>query len=256
MTTHSDTCASNSLPPGQTWVVTGTDTEIGKTWATATLAGEILRRTGRVHIDKPVQTGLKPGEPGDVDECMELLGHPGGLTGSEGVRLGPAMAPRDALRYTDAQATELPTLETHVSRWSAYLTTSRSLVIEGSGGVTVALTADGDTTVDAVRALRGRSGGEISADAGAHLVLVCRPGLGTQNHTELALEHLNRRGVQPTWLVVSGTSDRPDDVERANLDFLSSLAAEHRSRLFTIRRGSLCLREFPRGPRPTVTVRG
>ena len=256
MTTHSDTCASTSLPPGQTWVVTGTDTDIGKTWTTAALAGEILRRTGRVHIDKPVQTGLKPGEPGDADECLELLGHPGGVTGSESVRLGPAMAPRDALRYSDAPATELPTLGTHVSRWSSHLATSRSLVIEGSGGVTVALTSDGETTVDAVLALRGRSGGGVPVDPGAHLVLVCRPGLGTQNHTELALEHLSRRGVLPTCLVVSGTSERPDDVERANLDYLASLAAEYRSRLFTIRRDCLCLQEFPREARPTGTVGG
>jgi dethiobiotin synthetase len=57
-------------------------------------------------------------------------------------------------------------------------------------------------------------------------------------------------------MVVSGTSDRPDDVERANLDFLASLAAEHRSRLFTIRRDCLCLREFPPEARPTGTVGG
>ncbi|MDN5617141.1 dethiobiotin synthase [Rothia sp. HC945] len=256
MTTHSDTCASKSLPPGRTWVVTGTDTEIGKTWTTAALAGEILRRTGGSHIDKPVQTGLKPGEPGDVEECLELLGHPGGLTGSEGVRLGPAMAPRDALRCSDAPATDLPGLGAHVSRWSSHLRTSRSLVIEGSGGVTVALTPDGETTVDVVQALRGPSDGGTPTDPGAHLVLVCRPGLGTQNHSELAMEHLDRRGVLPTCLVVSGTSDRPDDVERANLNFLARLAAEYRAKLFTIRRGSLCLREFPCDTRPTVTARG
>ncbi|WP_165168369.1 ATP-dependent dethiobiotin synthetase BioD [Rothia uropygialis] len=244
MITPSDPCATGSLPQTSIWVVTGTDTEVGKTWTTAVLAGENLREAGRVHIDKPVQTGLKPGEPGDVEECLEMMGHPKGLTGSEGTRLGPAMAPRDALDWSDSTDVELPSLESHLARWNSRLSASTTLVIEGSGGVTVALTSEGETAVDVVDTLRRRTESAAAGKPKVRLALVCRPGLGTQNHTQLAMEHLDRRGVLPSCLVVSGTSARPDAVERANLRFLVRLAAKYRARMFTIQRGSLRLEEF------------
>ncbi|WP_165000954.1 MULTISPECIES: ATP-dependent dethiobiotin synthetase BioD [Micrococcaceae] len=247
MITPSDPCATSSLPQTSIWVVTGTDTEVGKTWTTAVFAGEILRGTGQVHIDKPVQTGLQPGEPGDVEECFDLMGHPKGLTGSEGARLGPAMAPRDALDWSDSTDVELPSMESHLARWNSHLSTSTTLVIEGSGGVTVALTPEGETVVEVVETLRRRADRVAAGNLRVRLALVCRPGLGTQNHTQLAMEHLDRRGVLPSCLVVSGTSSRPDAVERANLRFLMHRAAEYRARMFTIQRGSLCLEEFRGG---------
>ena len=42
-------------------VVTGTDTDVGKTWGTAALAARALVAGLRVHVDKPVQTGVAPG---------------------------------------------------------------------------------------------------------------------------------------------------------------------------------------------------
>lgn len=44
-------------------VVTGTDTDVGKTWGTAALAARALVAGLRVHVDKPVQTGVAPGRP-------------------------------------------------------------------------------------------------------------------------------------------------------------------------------------------------
>jgi molybdopterin-guanine dinucleotide biosynthesis protein len=48
--------------------VTGTDTGVGKTVVTAALAVILRARRKKVAVVEPTQTGVRPGEPGDVDE--------------------------------------------------------------------------------------------------------------------------------------------------------------------------------------------
>ena len=85
--------------------------------------------------------------------------------------------------------------------------------------------------MDAVRALR-----EAGLDAG--LTVVARPGLGTQNHARLTVEHAAARGVAPERILVSGVAADPDPVERANLVFLARLAGAHGAVLETVPRGT------------------
>src|SRR4051794_41257427 len=51
-------------------VVSGTDTGVGKTVVTAALAA----LAGDVAVVKPAQTGVAPGEPGDLDHVRALTG--------------------------------------------------------------------------------------------------------------------------------------------------------------------------------------
>ncbi|MEO7079601.1 MAG: dethiobiotin synthase, partial [Rhodococcus sp. (in: high G+C Gram-positive bacteria)] len=54
--------------------VTGTSTDVGKTIVTAALAATV-RASGRsVAVCKPAQTGIAPGEPGDLEEISRLTG--------------------------------------------------------------------------------------------------------------------------------------------------------------------------------------
>jgi dethiobiotin synthetase len=55
-------------------VVTGTDTEVGKTVVTAALAALARARGEKVTVVKPVQTGVRADEPGDLDEVRRLSG--------------------------------------------------------------------------------------------------------------------------------------------------------------------------------------
>ena len=57
-------------------LVTGTGTEIGKTIATAALTALVLARGSRVAVLKPAQTGLAPGDAGDVDVVRSLAATP------------------------------------------------------------------------------------------------------------------------------------------------------------------------------------
>ena len=52
--------------------VTGTDTGVGKTWATAALAQAFLLAGRGVVVVKPVQTGVESDEPTDADEIKGL----------------------------------------------------------------------------------------------------------------------------------------------------------------------------------------
>jgi dethiobiotin synthetase len=56
------------------YFVTGTDTEVGKTVVTAALVAILRARRKNVAVVKPAQTGVQPGEPGDVDEVRRLAG--------------------------------------------------------------------------------------------------------------------------------------------------------------------------------------
>ncbi|MFI6673955.1 ATP-dependent dethiobiotin synthetase BioD [Kribbella sp. NPDC050470] len=56
-------------------IITGTDTGVGKTIATAALATRAAL-AGSVAIVKPAQTGVTPEEPGDLDEIRRLTAQP------------------------------------------------------------------------------------------------------------------------------------------------------------------------------------
>src|SRR5699024_6541525 len=78
------------------YVVTGTDTDVGKTVVTAALVAAALHRGDRVAVYKPTQTGVLPGQDGDVQNTAKWLGAPDRLSVLEGVRLLEPMAPVDA----------------------------------------------------------------------------------------------------------------------------------------------------------------
>ncbi|MYS25923.1 AAA family ATPase, partial [Streptomyces sp. SID7804] len=55
-------------------VVTGTDTEVGKTVVTAAVAAAALAAGRSVAVLKAAQTGVGPDEPGDAEEVARLAG--------------------------------------------------------------------------------------------------------------------------------------------------------------------------------------
>jgi dethiobiotin synthetase len=186
-------------------VVTGTDTDVGKTVVTAAVVAT-LRAAGRgVVAYKPTQTGVSPDEPGDMAEVGRLTGAPT----SEGVRLRAAMAPRPAAALEGAT---LPTLDDHLAAVHRLGRHHDHVVIEGAGGLLVELTEAGETVADLARAL---------VDAGT--VLAARSALGTLNHTMLTREALLHRRVRQLGVVIGGWPDEPSVVETTNRDYLEGL---------------------------------
>ena len=109
-------------------VVTGTDTDVGKTVVTAAIAAVLAGSGRRVAVYKPAQTGVAPDEPGDVAEVTRLAG----VGGSEGVRLLAPMAPRAAAALEGAA---LPGLADHVAAVRDLASSHDHVLVEGAGGL-------------------------------------------------------------------------------------------------------------------------
>jgi dethiobiotin synthase len=187
-------------------VVTGTDTDVGKTIATAALAAALTARRRTVAVYKPVQAGTDGGS-GDIDVVRRLAGI---SDVHEGIRLRDPMAPVAAAARS---GTNLPPVSEH-ARTADHLAQARDhILIEGSGGLLVHLDQLGHTLADLAT--------RCACPAAA--VLVCRAGLGTLNHTELTLEALARRGVPVLGVLIGSWPRRPSAIDESNRAYLDAL---------------------------------
>jgi dethiobiotin synthase len=167
--------------------ITGTDTEVGKTY----VAARLLRWLRGQGIDavpmKPVQTGAEEGYAPDLESCLAA----GGLEPTDEERrlmapccYGPACSPHLAGRM----AGEFPSIERIVGCARALEQHHDCVLAEGAGGVLVPLD-ESVTMLDLMRELA------------YPVLLVARAGLGTVNHSLLSLRALQAAGLRVTGVV-------------------------------------------------------
>ena len=188
-------------------IVTGTGTGVGKTIVTAAVAALARERGSRVAVVKPGQTGVGPGDPGDLDEVRRLS-----LVDDlhEHSRFPDPLAPATAARVAGRHPLDVAT-SIAATRW---LAASHDLVlVEGAGGLLVHYDNDGATIADWADALD------------APVLLVTHATLGTLNHTALTLEALAHRGLDLAGVVIGSWLDAPDLAARCNIRDLETLAA-------------------------------
>ena len=185
-------------------LVTGTDTGVGKTITTAALAA-LLRGTGRrVAVYKPCQSGAAAGDS-DTAEIGRLAG---GVTTETGVVLQEPLAPVAAAAV---DGTPLPRVAAHADRVRELAADHDHVLVEGAGGLLVALDSDGGTLA------------ELGSILAAAFVLVARPALGTLNHTALTLEALAARDLLVLGVLLGSWPRTPDVVHFSNRQVLGSL---------------------------------
>lgn len=182
-------------------VVTGTDTDVGKTVTTAALAAALIAGGRSVAVYKPTQAGTDAGGDGDVDTIRRLTGV---TAASEGIRLPEPMAPVAAAARAGVP---LPPVRAHLDAIHALAGRHDHTLVEGAGGLLVHLDQDGNTLADLAVGLPGSL---------ASVLVVCRSGLGTLNHTDLVLEALASRRVPVAGLVIGSWPAEPMDVDRDN----------------------------------------
>lgn len=187
-------------------VVTGTGTEVGKTVVTAAVAALARARGRSVAVLKPAQTGVAPGESGDVDEVVRLAGD---VEGVELARFPEPLAPATAARRAGMEPVETHRVAEAVEKLNAM---HDLVLVEGAGGLLVRFDDAGATLADVARLL------------GAPVLVVAPAGLGTLNATALTAEALRARELEPLGVVVGSWPAVPDLAARCNLEDLPEAA--------------------------------
>lgn len=186
-------------------VVTGTDTGVGKTVATAALACHARLAGVDVAVCKPVQTGCADGDD-DLAEVARLSG----VTELHGLAGFPEpLAPVPAATRAGMA---LPTRDALTSWVRGVDAPNRLTMVEGAGGLLVELGHGGVTLRD------------LAMDLAAPVLVVVAPGLGTLNHTALTLEALTSQGISCAGLVIGTWPLLAGAAELGNRDALAGLA--------------------------------
>ena len=182
-------------------IVTGTGTGVGKTVVTAALAA---CATGEVAVVKPVQTGVRPGEDGDLAEISRLSGirrlH-------EFARYPDPLSPERA-----AARSGLPALVLDDAVQRILALDPELVLVEGAGGLLVRYADDGWTIAD------------LACKLGAPAVVVTTAALGTLNATALTLEAMAHRGIELAGLIIGSWPAVPGLAERCNVADLERVA--------------------------------
>jgi dethiobiotin synthetase len=186
-------------------LITGTDTDVGKTIVTSAIAAAAQAAGLRVAVVKPGQTGTADGGPTDADLVNRLARpHTVRTLASYPDPLAPLAAARVAA---------LPPLELYevVDAVRAEAESHDLVLVEGAGGLLVPMGVRpaGDPWTFA----------DLAVTLGVGTIVVTRAGLGTLNHTALTLEALARRGV-PAGVVLGAWPAEPELVHWANLSEL------------------------------------
>ena len=186
-------------------VITGTDTGVGKTVATAALACHARLAGIAVAVCKPVQTGSADG-----DDDVADVGRLSGVTELHGLaRLPEPLAPAAA---AERAGIPLPTRSDLGSAVTGVDRPGQLTLVEGAGGLLVEIGSEGATLRD------------LALDLAAPVLVVVRPGLGTLNHTALTLEALASHNVWCAGLVIGAWPREPGTIETGNCDALSAMA--------------------------------
>lgn len=189
--------------PGRIVVVTGTDTDVGKTITTAALAA-VAATTGTVVVVKPVQTGVGPHDGGDAAEVHRLTG----CATQEFTTLPDPLAPDTAALV---RGTPIPRVAEYADRIQVLAQFHDTVLVEGAGGLLVRLDGAGGTILD------------LAEQLGAEVLIVTTARLGTLNHTELTVAALRSRGIEPAGLILGSWPSAPGLAEECNADDLPRL---------------------------------
>jgi dethiobiotin synthetase len=201
-------------PSARVLLVTGTGTGVGKTVTVAAAVAAAQALGHRVAVVKPVQTGLRPGEPGDLADVVRLAGP---VETHELVRLPDPLAPDTAARVAGVA---IPPVAEHAA-YVAGLARRGDLdlvIVEGAGGLLVRLDPAGGDLSDLGQVL-------VAEALEPSFVVVAAASLGTLNHSALTAEALRHRRLTCAGFVIGSWPQPPDEPDLAMLCNLEDLPA-------------------------------
>jgi len=189
------------------WFVTGTDTGVGKSRASAALLHALRARHPRCVGMKPVAAGAEPDASGQLqnDDTLALRAASNVAVPPEldnPVLLADPMSPHIAA----ARAGRTIAIEPIVAAYRALAEHADAVVVEGAGGFLVPLTPR-------------LTGGDLAAALGLPVILVVGLRLGCLNHALLTRDAIAARGLRLVGWIASRLDPAMPEQE-ANLDYL------------------------------------
>jgi len=183
--------------------VTGTDTGVGKTFATALLT-RALRRAG---LDTIALKPLCSGDRGDAEVLRSAAGDELGIDEVNPLWFQTPVAPLVAARMEDRKVS-VPGL----ADWFRTVSAGRkSVLVEGAGGW-LAPVAEGALIADLCAALS------------LPVILVAANRLGCVNHALLTIESIRARGLECLGIILNTIQATPDEATRTNRGLLEEFS--------------------------------
>lgn len=184
--------------PDQGLFITGTDTDVGKTFVGAVIVRSLTRKGYRVGPYKPVASGceLVDGQlqSGDAKSLWEAAGCPASLQRVCPQRFAAPLAPNlAAAAEGSAVAAEL--LRSGLQAWSGECDLA---IVEGAGGL-YSPVSDSDFNVD------------LAKDFDYPVLIVAANRLGTINATLLSIQVAQQAGLRVAGVVLNTVELRPQD---------------------------------------------
>lgn len=184
--------------------LTGTDTDVGKTFFAALLV-RTLREAGRDAV------GYKPVVSGGWDDVDALVAAADGCETRETTCAEFLEMPASPLTAAWAEQRELDPARL-VAGYHALAARHEIVVVEGAGGWLVPITPRYAIA-------------DLAAELGLPVIVVVRNRLGAINHALLTLESITARGLRPLGLVLNHVNRSADPASHTNRATFSLLPA-------------------------------
>ena len=178
--------------------VTGTDTEVGKTWISCALIRMLRQRVSRVGAYKPVASGLNNEADSDAYQLWEATGRLESLQMVCPQSFIAPLAPPVAASL-EGREVDQALLEQGAHAWNERCD---FLVVEGAGGLLSPLTFESTNS-------------DLASKLGFPIVIVVADRLGAVNQSLMAIEVAASRQLEIAAIVLNETS-LPSGAHRPN----------------------------------------
>ena len=190
--------------------ISGTDTGVGKTFIAAALARLLTRKGVRVGVMKPVESGVNDVSQLGADAnllCWAAVNdQPAELVSP--YRLKNPVAPAVAASHEGVKI--IPSVIKDA--FDTLCASHDFVIVEGAGGLMTPI-AGGFLMADLINLLQIQT------------LFVCRPDLGTINHTMLSLFTAQQLNISTAGYIINGMPKHPDMAQERAPHSLASLAA-------------------------------
>jgi dethiobiotin synthetase len=176
--------------------VTGTDTDVGKTFVTAGIAAVLHNQGVDVGVFKPMMSGLKREDPkSDASILKEFSLDKRPLDEINPYQFDEPLAPYVAQKRQGC----LISLEEVLDHWEHSKNSHDFMLVEGAGGLAVPL---GKNFLVA----------DLAYQIAFPVLVVARPSLGTVNHTLLTISYARTIGLEVVGVIINGLNEMTSGV--------------------------------------------